>query len=132
MKQLNKEIIILSAELSTLSEFENTMRTNQLNNSLKSLGVSFKEIQGYYKNTKETSFVVVLDNNTNLKTIQGLASHFNQECILFSDSDRVSKLVYPNGNETSIGTLKSVSKFEATKHDNYSYCSDLDQYFICN
>jgi hypothetical protein len=116
------KIVILSAELSTETEFFNQLRTNRLINMIRDLNLPFGLVDGYYKGDKENSILVEVKNQIDVENLLGFASNFDQECILYSDENRSSELIFCNGeNRQMIGKLQAVSELEARKQDNFTY-----------
>jgi hypothetical protein len=97
---------------------DNLQNDTALKDSLKGLKAKYLSCIGYYKGNEEISNLVFLDDDTNKKTIVGLAEHFNQESILFVDRHRFAYLVYLDGREVFVGKWKELSFEEAENVDN--------------
>lgn len=116
-----QKVIILSAELSTLGQRENSNRTILLDEMLSELNISYKNATGCYKGTSETSFVCVVNNDAELDTIKNFAfKNFNQESVLEQDSNGICRLEYQNDTSEVLGKLRQVSGEVATKQDAYT------------
>jgi hypothetical protein len=134
MRQITEtpKIVILSAELSTETEFFNLLRTNRLLNMIRDINLPFGVVEGYYKGVKENSVLVEIKNELDVETLLDFAKNFNQESILYSDENRESCLyICDNGleNPEMIGKLQAVSELEAKKLDSYTYVNGA--YYIC-
>ena len=87
---------------------------------LKDHDFKFTTCKGVYKGVSEDSFIVLLDSYNQLEVLQDLSRVYNQECILYSDSNRMSYLKYPCGKSEKLGVLKQVSKEVAMMQDAYT------------
>lgn len=115
------EFIILSAELSNLTELENLRRTANLRSCLNDLKLSYKEVDGCYKGSTENSFMVIIPDEATFEVVRDLAlKSFNQESILFRDYAGKARLEYQNGDTIELGSFKEVSKEQATSEDAYT------------
>ena len=134
--QAFKEFVILSAELSHLSENENIKRTTELLTALQNNGFNPVRFEGHYKGSKESSFGIPLNqyytlikDNNDLNTLEMLAfDRFNQESILVQYSDGHARLHYRNHIE-HIGKLRLVSKEVAEKQDSFTFYPDKGLYY---
>jgi hypothetical protein len=105
---------------------------------VKGLGLPYKALKGSYKGSTERSYMVVLSSKENqyatdmdkLARVKHLAWDYGQECILFSDNQRVSMLIYPNGKTVDVGKFVSASKESALLKDAWTYDFVNDQYYI--
>lgn len=130
------QFVILSAELSHLSESENIKRTTELLTALESNGFTPKRFEGHYKGSKETSFGIPLNqyftfikSDNDLKTLEMLAfDRFNQESILVQYSDGHARLHYRDHIE-HIGKLRLVSKEVAEKQDSFTFYPERGLYY---
>ena len=130
---LQPEIIVISAELSHLPLEVNKQRTTSLYNALTDLGVLFKLVKGVYKNSIETSFVVLCgEDSVNFNRLQNLAITFSQESILHLDANRNATLIYDNGNREAIGVFRSVDKSTIVNLESYTYDASSDIYYACS
>ena len=121
-------IIIFSVFQSDLSHNENMLHHLETKELLKE--VPYKIVNGVYKNSHELSFVVI--GHKHLELVLSIASHFKQETILKSYSDRSSYLMNVSSHfETYIGKFKATDKKTALASQNYTYDTETDQYFIC-
>lgn len=118
---ISSQVIILSAELSSLSSKENVRRSTLLNDLLVELKMPFNTAEGVYKGMKETSFVVIVGDNSELETIKNLAfKSFNQESVLHQDVNQEAFLMFRDGNIERLGRLEQVSKQEVETLDAYT------------
>lgn len=118
---ISSQVVILSAELSSLSSKENVRRSELLNDMLTELKMPFKPAEGVYKGMKETSFVVIVGDNSELETIKNFAfKSFNQESVLHQDVNQEAFLMFQDGNVERLGRLEQVSKQEVETLDAYT------------
>lgn len=134
--QAFKEFVILSAELSHLSESENLSRTNELLTALVNNGFNPVRFEGHYKGSKESSFGIPLNqyftlikSSNDLNTLEMLAfDRFQQESILVQYSDGHSRLHYRDHVEY-IGKLRLVSKEVAEKQNSFTFYPERGLYY---
>lgn len=62
--------------------------------ALQCLGLVLHEAEGRYKGKSEKSWVVEVNNHTDVVSVCAAAARYNQESILVVDNDSVAKLVY--------------------------------------
>jgi len=123
-KKHNQQVIILSAELSDLSNEENKSRTLTLDSWLRDLGLNFTQVQGCYKGSSEESFLVVIRESDCIETLKGFAfKQFNQDSVLYQDTSGLCYLEYENGISNKIGRFEQV---------NPNYIKTLDAYTVIN
>ncbi len=116
-----QQVVIMSAELSSLNSVENVRRTLLLNDMIAELRLPFKQSIGVYKGSKERSFVVVVNDQAEIDTLAGFAfKSFGQESILHQDSNQLARLVYSDGKMETLGKLVQVSKELAETLENYT------------
>lgn len=116
--------VFISAELSTLSSTENSIRTEKLKSILESRKMSFVKVEGYYKGVKEDSFMIT--TNFYVEVLSKLAFNlFNQESVMICDSLANCKLKYQDGKLESIGSLSSISHKEVELYDNFSIINNV-------
>ena len=109
-KARNQQYVIISAELTNLSEFENKQRTDRLESWLNDLNVQFTKSFGTYNNKTENSFFVNVNNNEELNTLMDYAfKNFNQESILYSDRTGTCWLEFRDSSTEKLGTMRQVS-----------------------
>ena len=78
---------------------------------------------GHYKGTKEKSFFVTVNNETDLETLEKFAfNNFNQESILYSDNNGNCTLNF-DGHTKDIGKMQIV---------NPKYVEQLENFTIVN
>ena len=127
---IQDNIVIISAEKSGDSTLNNIGRTDRLRGLISELHFSHGTFSGFDKVTQvrkgkfEDSYLVVLrtsDWENELSVLKDYAlKNFNQDAIIFSDSNRNTVLQFENGDE-NIGQLIGVSKELAEKEDNYFF-----------
>ena len=123
------QFVILSAELSGLSDTENIIRTNQLKLMLTKLGFNPVYMRGVYKGVSEISFFVPITRVDDIERLEFIAfDRFNQESILVQYSDGHSRLHYPDHIE-HIGKVREITKQEAFKRDAYTFYPKLGKYY---
>ena len=114
--------IILSAELSSLDDATNAIRTEHLRNALQLAGINYLDVNGVYKGVSEKSYITFIDNYDfeKLKTVKRLAfTDFKQECVLIIDNRNEARLLYNDKSLTHIGTWRRVD--EPSDSDAYSF-----------
>lgn len=105
-----REVIILSAELSTKDTTINDMNTKLLGNSLTTLQINSSLACGVYKGITEASFVTLPKNKDDIQKIKELAFNtYDQESILYQDKSGDAYLIYQDGSKESIGQLRKVN-----------------------
>ena len=124
-KQTNNQVIILSGELSDLSLEENMHRSIRLGRMIKDLEMPFKSVLGCYKGKRESSFMVVIKNIDEIETLKSFAFlNFNQESILYQDSNGLCYLEYRDGTCERIGKFEEVKASECENFDAYTKVDD--------
>lgn len=119
MRNIKPQILIFSVFQKNRADFENMDNHQCIIQRLSQLDIGFKVLDGVYQGEAEKSILVV-DSPEMRRSVESICKQFNQDCYLRSDSERDTYLVYPDGTETQIGTLKRVSQSEAEKMDGYS------------
>lgn len=121
-KLIFDKVLIISAELSGLDQYENTRRNNNLRDCLEDLGVKYKEAVGFYKGVPELSFVVLPKNILEKIVVTDLAlKKFQQESVLFQNNHGDAVLIYANGLTDNIGQLRKTDEIIALRQDSYTY-----------
>ena len=116
---ITQQVIILSGELSTVND--NTRRTALLNDMIAELRLPFKRANGVYKGQSENSFVVIVNDQTDIDTLANFAfKSFGQESILHQDANQEARLIFANGTTQRLGRLEQVSKELAESLENYT------------
>lgn len=116
-----KQVVILSAEKSNLDRINNGKRTMLLEQMILDIGLNFEPALGVYKGSEERSFVVVINNNTDLETLKSFAfKNFEQESILYQDSNQEAYLITNGGDVIQLGKLTNVPREVATRQDGYT------------
>lgn len=90
--------------------------------------VPYKVLLGLYKGVTEQSILV--QGFEHRGTVEALCAEYNQQCYLESHNDRMSFLVFPNGTKQKVGILKTLSASDALKQECYSFCPELNQYYV--
>ena len=127
---IQKKIVILSAELAGKDRLDNIARTDRLRGMLTELFCStgtfagFMPCTGVHDDKYEDSFMVALHDDCweyELEMLKGFAlDNFGQEAVIFSDSNRHTELHFKDGIE-SVGKLIGVSKEVAELEKNYTF-----------
>lgn len=90
-----------------------------------------KPVLGKYKGELEMSYVVPVRSPEEIDRLKLLAKDYNQECIMFIDSDRQATLFYCKDPIIKyIGKLKTVYKHLAERQDYYTFCPISNAYYI--
>lgn len=120
-----QQVVILSAELSTLSPEGNERRNSLLNDMITELKLPFKQALGVYKGTSEKSFVVVVNEQADIEVLSNFAfKSFGQESILHQDANQLARLIYSDGKTEILGKLVQVSRDLIPSLDNYTIMDD--------
>lgn len=96
----------------------------------------FKAVDGSYKGSKESAYLVPLGPLNGFDTlikVHRLAKEFNQESILEVDVNRNAQLIYMDAKfqvPTKLGKFQNVSKFEAIASDAYTFDPSTNYYYI--
>lgn len=125
----NNQFFIFSAELTTNSETENRIATNLASKILDQNDITYKKIDGCYKDVTEQSFLV---NAKHENVVMEIAQAANQESVLFVDSMSNATLYYMDGRKPEkLGKFSEVSRDEAI--DNLGFSRDVltNKYYIC-
>lgn len=126
---ISKQVVILSAELSTNTFEGNRQRTATLEGILQDLHLPFNKALGVYKGSEETSFVVIVRDETDIEVLRDFAfKNFGQESILVQDANQEAYLLYQDGTTERLGVLEQTTKENALKQDAYTLMND--QYYI--
>jgi len=123
----NNPFVLISAELSSLSQEENKQRTEELLARLQRADMAFKKVQGKYQGTTETSYLVVAMTASDRTFLEILGKEYGQECILYVDRDRLATLIYSD-KVTPIGSFKLISKDKEPTGD-YTYDYETNTYW---
>jgi len=92
-------------------------------------GFKAKYVIGYYNGKSENSYVLEVPYPENLRLAKVLADSYGQECILYADDFRRTKLIYSNGDTKDIGILQNVPETEIKPNESYTYDS-LTGYWV--
>jgi len=123
MRYIKDNFAILSAER---PKENNKLRTSILSHILEDLNFPFARCEGMYKGDKETSFLVVVKNKTELEIIAQIAfNQFDQESILYRDRTKGISLIFEKEVQPLKGTFTKVNTIDGldayTKINNNYY-----------
>ena len=132
--------VIFSVFQSRLSKDENLENHKKVLRHLKTFGLRFKVVEGVYRGESELSILVPVINQVfDLATVEQLAHIYDQQCILFVDSDRNAELRFMvKSFDASLNQVKSekLGKFIATTKGIATQCEnytkDGNDYYICD
>jgi len=132
--------VIFSVFQSRLSKDENLENHKKVLRHLKDFGLKFKVVEGVYRGESELSILVPVINQVfDLSTVEQLAHIYDQQCILFVDSDRNAELRFMvKSFDASLNQVKSekLGKFIATTKGIATQCEnytkDGNDYYICD
>ena len=140
MKNKKDAFIIFSVFQDRLSRVENLENHNKVLKHLKNFGLKFKQVEGVYRGESELSIMVPIINQVfDYPTVKQLAHIYNQQCILFVDSDRNAELRFMvKSFDASLNQVKTekLGKFVATTKGIATQCQnytkDGNDYYICD
>ena len=132
--------VIFSVFQTRLSKDENLENHRKVLNHLKTFGLKFKVVEGVYRGESELSILVPVINQVfDYSTVEQLAHIYDQQCILFVDSDRNAELRFMvKAFDASLNQVKSekLGKFIATTKGIATQCEnytkDGNDYYICD
>ena len=132
--------VIFSVFQSRLSKDENLENHKKVLRHLKDFGLKFKVVEGVYRGETELSILVPVINQVfDYSTIEQLAHIYDQQCILFVDSERNAELRFMvKSFDASLNQVKSekLGKFIATTKGIATQCEnytkDGNDYYICD
>ena len=133
--------VIFSVFQSRLSKADNLENHKKVLNHLKDFGLKFKVVEGVYRGESELSILVPVINQVfDLATVEQLAHIYNQQSILFVDSDRNAELMFMvkpyNALLKELPKSEKLGKFIATTKgiatQCNSYTKDGNDYYICD
>jgi|TARA_E500000305_G_C3874234_1_gene166602 hypothetical protein len=132
--------VIFSVFQTRLSKDENLENHKKVLRHLKDFGLKFKVVEGVYRGESELSILVPVINQVfDLSTVEQLAHIYDQQCILFVDSDRNAELRFMvKSFDASLNQVKSekLGKFIATTKGIATQCEnytkDGNDYYICD
>ena len=114
-------VIILSAELDTLTPKDNRVRTKNLKNCLRDLEITPHGAVGAYKNSVEHIVIAFPKDELEADVITQLAlRQFGQDSVLYRGMNGVASLFFSDGNTKELGTLVETSMALARRHENYT------------
>ena len=136
----NDAFVIFSVFQSRLSKDENLENHKKVLKHLKTFGLRFKVVEGVYRGESELSILVPVINQVfDYSTVEQLAHIYDQQCILFVDSERNAELRFMvKSFDASLNQVKSekLGKFVATTKGIATQCEnytkDGNDYYICD
>lgn len=118
---ITQQIIILSANQNDGNNEKNRQLHENLKACLTDCGFRYKEATGVYKGQEEDSFVVLVNNETDIQTVKDFAfKSFNQESVLYQDVNQEAYLLYQNGTTKQLGRLEQVNSKLVETLDSYT------------
>ena len=139
---MNKKdaFVIFSAFQSRLSHQDNMDNHKKVLRHLEGFGFKYKVVEGVYRGESELSILVPVINQVfDLATVEQLAHIYNQQSILFVDSDRNAELKFmvkafdenlDQVRSEKLGKFIATTKGIATQCN--SYTKDGNDYYICD
>ena len=139
---MNKKdaFVIFSVFQSRLSHQDNMDNHKKVLRHLEDFGFKYKVVEGVYRGESELSILVPVINQVfDLATIEQLAHIYNQQSILFVDSDRNAELKFmvkafdenlDQVKSEKLGKFIATTKGVATQCENYT--KDGNNYYICD
>ena len=132
--------VIFSVFQSRLSKADNLDNHKKVLRHLKTFGLKFKVVEGVYRGESELSILVPVINQVfDYSTVEQLAHIYDQQCILFVDSERNAELRFMvKSFDASLNQVKSekLGKFIATTKGIATQCEnytkDGNDYYICD
>ena len=118
---ISQQAVILSAELDTNTQEENTLATSTLESVLQDIDIPFNTATGVYNGREEKAFVVIVQDQLEIDALKDFAfKNFKQESILLQDSNQEAHLIFNDGNTIQLGVLQRVEKEVAQQKENYT------------
>lgn len=117
---ITQQVVILSAELQTLSYEQNSRRTDLLDQMIGDTKMSYKKALGVYNTSEEACFVVIVNNQDEIDTLKAFADNFGQESILHQDANQQAQLIFNSGKTMDLGRLEQVNPKEIENLENYT------------
>jgi len=120
---MDRNLIILSAELSSATFSGNRQRTETLRGMLEDLNLEFVEAVGYYEGSEEKSFVVFYKDQAEYEAVTDFAfKNFHQDAILHQEDGKsflVSQGLYTRTTKF-VGELVAVNPKETERLENFT------------
>lgn len=115
-------LMIVSADsVKITNEAEVLSRRNWFEHKLQQLHLSYRKVAGKYKLIDETSFIILVESEEQEQTVFRLARAFNQETVLFVDSNSYAALFDADGNYLkNAGRMTEVSEEQAKDLPSYT------------
>jgi len=108
-----QQLAFISAFKDNLTIENNLKRHDYMSELLTRLNISHNPVEGMFKNKAEKSFMVHLTHITTLELVQSVAIEFEQEAVLYRDSNGQVWLVNSKGDQESVGTFRKISEEQA-------------------
>lgn len=126
MQHLQKLVFISAIKHNSKDDYNH----NQLKRLLEK-SFQYTEIVGSYEGMKEKSYMVVINNLSDLEYMKLLGEEFCQDSILYRDHEGNSNLIFMDGRESiNLGKMVQVSEKEALSSIAYTYVPNLNSYWI--
>lgn len=128
----NDAFVLLSVFKTNKSNSENEENHKKSLKHLKGFGINFKEVFGVYNGNKEKSILIPIINvNFDFAMAKQLCAIYDQESILFVDSERNAELVFLGLDKTEkLGKFIVVGKGVAEQCQNYTV--NGKDHYICD
>lgn len=108
-----QQVVIMSVS-KQLCDVIDIASTKDFARYLDSNKFSYNEAQGMYKGTSERSFVILIDSDYELELLKAIAMKYNQESILYQDSNGISQLLFTDGSDSmvTLGKLRQTETID--------------------
>jgi hypothetical protein len=126
------KFVVITANLPTVSKVESNSRMDLLETVLsKSVFKDrYKLIEVSDFLIDETAFMVVVYNFDEVRELIDVAKDYNQDSVLYVDSNRNCFLLGTDGANLPMGTLKAATKSQALEYNSYIFDSSTNQYYL--
>lgn len=125
---IKTSILIASVYKQGVSITENEKQHDLIKGYLDMVSIPYQVIKGKYKGTFEQSFLFQ-DNETTRRIVSMIVSDYDQECYLYSDSNRLTDLVYPDGKTETLGQLVPITAKDAETFESWTYLPEIQQHY---
>lgn len=124
-----QQFIIMSASTLDKTIEQNKVRHENLLSDIISFKLPLVEVNGSYKGNKEMGVLVKISNYLELDALKALGRLYNQESILYSDSNGLVSLEYMQDSESSIlGKMQEVDNVNGYE----SYTELNNKFYVVN
>lgn len=128
--------IVLSSDRASNSAELNAAERDLFERQLRARNLDFKQVDGVYKGTRETSYVVLTPTTGDEQNAISLARRYGQESVLLVDANRYATLVFLNPGQggphikelKGVGHWRATDRTEAETQD--SYTQDGEAYYV--